>query len=304
MRFGYFSRVCVLLTMMPLLPLKAAEFKHSVNRLSAPVLVADVLRLPADSPVAELAWPEHLHGWVSQQDITQWLAKEGNEKQLGDWQGSRKAWVEWCYEMDFDHINAGIEAAHKIAGELENVQVNDIRFAKQAMPCFSHKIVNVAWSDFSIRNHESATIRGEFLLANGTKKMTQIDFEARVLASVFVLQEAATKQTAWSALELVQTLHPWRANQVFPSAKFSSYRLTKSLRKGQVISFGDLELIPDVSAGEEVKVQVKHGSITISTKAKVMTSGNVGDMVKVKIENSGTLSDAIVLAKGVVNVAV
>jgi flagella basal body P-ring formation protein FlgA len=87
-----------------------------------------------------------------------------------------------------------------------------------------------------------------------------------------------------------------------PIGKFndlSEYRAKINIRKGVILLESMVEKIPAVKAGDEVNVEFKDGSVSISFTAKAREDGRIGEAIKIetkdrklftaKVKNAGTV---------------
>lgn len=83
----------------------------------------------------------------------------------------------------------------------------------------------------------------------------------------------------------------------------SNERLKRGVHAGWPVLKGDFESIPDVDKNTRVIVHVRYGAIQMQTVATALQPGDVGDAVSVLVEGAHSPVQALVEAKGVVDIA-
>jgi len=82
----------------------------------------------------------------------------------------------------------------------------------------------------------------------------------------------------------------------------SPTRVTKALKKGQVLMRGQLSPRGMVFRGDSVKLMLTDGGLTIEARATAEQDGNIGQFVKVRPETSVAAVTGLIVAPGVVKV--
>jgi flagella basal body P-ring formation protein FlgA len=78
----------------------------------------------------------------------------------------------------------------------------------------------------------------------------------------------------------------------------AGYRLRAPISAGHVLVMQDLETIPVVLAGDQVRVAVVSGALTIAVDGLARSSGGVGDKVRVELPGQHRNLQALVTAPG------
>ena len=287
---------------------QAASFQRSVNRLHIPANLTDVVhfseaelqQLPPE--VQALLWPEQLHGWVERAHIETWLSESLNQPIHLQWQGVRKAWVQRCFPLEFNHFSD--ELNNKIHQTLpEYLQVESVALNSGSIPCIDSPFSSVQVNQ--IAGYRPNQIKATLMLntAKGAQEI-EANLEAVINAKGLRTLQNAEKGTHAIELDLEMVLIPWKGEAMLTKQALDNKQLAKTLNKGALLTQSNVSLIPLVAQGEKVKVQLAHGSIHISTHARALTAGDLGDEINIQVKDSPRVSKAIVIAKGVVNVSV
>ena len=78
----------------------------------------------------------------------------------------------------------------------------------------------------------------------------------------------------------------------------AGYRLRTPVPIGHVLVMQDLETIPVIMAGDQVRAELVSGTLTIAVDALARTSGAVGDKVRLEMPSSHKNVQAVVLGPG------
>jgi flagella basal body P-ring formation protein FlgA len=73
----------------------------------------------------------------------------------------------------------------------------------------------------------------------------------------------------------------------------------RRLTPGDVIRYSDIQMVPQINAGETVKLTVKRGSITLTVDMTALEDGYIGDRVELRNDESGETVMATVAGVGV-----
>ncbi|MEW6049860.1 MAG: flagellar basal body P-ring formation chaperone FlgA [Candidatus Zixiibacteriota bacterium] len=84
--------------------------------------------------------------------------------------------------------------------------------------------------------------------------------------------------------------------------ELSGRRLSRALGKGQIITAGALEPIPDIEVGREVAIVCTDGAITVTASGQALQKGRAGEYVRVKNRTSGKIVVAKVIDQTTVTV--
>lgn len=72
-------------------------------------------------------------------------------------------------------------------------------------------------------------------------------------------------------------------------------RSKRNLRKGQILTTGAVEPVPDIEVGDEVTISYDDGVCSVSAPGQVLQTGWVGESVRVKNKASGKIVQARVV---------
>jgi len=86
-----------------------------------------------------------------------------------------------------------------------------------------------------------------------------------------------------------------REQAVSDPARLAGCRSKRNLRKGQILTTGAVEPIPDIEVGDEVSIVYDDGVCAITAPGTVLQTGWTGEMVRVKNKASGKIVQARVV---------
>ncbi|UAA37598.1 flagellar basal body P-ring formation protein FlgA [Paraneptunicella aestuarii] len=300
---------CMALSVFTLsLSAQAMSFQKSINRLQAPVMVTDVLQLQASerdlwpNDVLNTEWPESLQGWVTQEQVVEWAKTKGVTTESLTWKGIKKSWLQWCYPVSLTDSQAMI--SQEIQSSLPGYLIlNSLQVDERTIPCIEEQAKGVRVVNVSTPGHEGIEVQLSIETSSGTYDAAA-QYDAQFSAKALKLNAKAAMNTPLNKLDLSHVRVPWRGDKLITESELEKYQLVKQLSKGYLLSHRDVIPIPLVAQGEWVKVTLSHGAIQISTQGVAMSSGNHGEEISVKVQDSPRTSKATVVAKGVVNVSV
>jgi flagella basal body P-ring formation protein FlgA len=279
------------------------SFVSSVNRLIAPIKFSDVVNVEGHDNMLPLKWPVQYRGWVSRHNIEA-LFNTSTENTF-QWSGAKRVWVDWCHKPDENALqrtfkdNAG-DFLNKIGVITDSLQLTYLG----DFPCVKEKVVAAEWENITLNGVNKLSAKLRLSLQNKQSDISTqwIDFSA--MGNVLVLSKNGKKDDLLSNLGLKKVISKWNVKQVTLPINEKSYRLKKKVASGQVITKGDIELIPDVEIGDTVNVIVESGKFFITTKGLSTTNGRIGDSVFIRIEGSHKITEAVVISEGMVRVYV
>ena len=76
------------------------------------------------------------------------------------------------------------------------------------------------------------------------------------------------------------------------------FRLRAALPPGHILTQADLESIPVILAGDQVRLEVVNGSLTIAVETLARSNGAVGDKVRLELPSSHKAIQAVVTGPG------
>ncbi|RKX26765.1 MAG: flagella basal body P-ring formation protein FlgA, partial [Candidatus Zixiibacteriota bacterium] len=80
------------------------------------------------------------------------------------------------------------------------------------------------------------------------------------------------------------------------------YRSKRNLRKGDILTTGDMESVPDIEVGGEVTIVYNDGLCEVRVPGKVLQTGRSGETVRIKNKASGKIVSARVVDSRIVSV--
>ncbi len=286
----------------------AVGFHRSIYRLQMPINVADVLlfntqeksELPPE--LLSQPWPETMHGWVDQKQVSSWLSKFHEQPSTFHWTGVKKAWVKWCYLLPV--ADWEVKSQEKIHRALpQYLTAKTLNLDVSSLPCLSSPVSSVQIN--SVMEPRPSHIRVQLLVETSEGIQEHIvQFNASLVATGLQLMERAENGSHVRQLELINKSIPWRGQKLLTRSEINDFQLSRQRNEGAVLTHRDVTPIPLVAQGQQVKVNLLHGAIQISTEARALAAGNLGEEINIKVQNSPKISKAIIVAKGVVNVSV
>jgi len=86
-----------------------------------------------------------------------------------------------------------------------------------------------------------------------------------------------------------------REQAISDPGQLEGYRSKRNLRKGQILTTGAVEPVPDIEVGNEVTIVYDNGVCAISAPGTVLQTGWIGRTVRVKNKASGKIVQARVV---------
>jgi hypothetical protein len=290
------------------LHLYAIEFVKPIIRLKAPVYLSDVVRVDKyeSSRLDHILVPFELQGWITQQSIDDVL-REHTPELVEPWTGRSRVWFEQCYQPNVVNFNQKVEK--ETSNFLRNKKLFLIeaeKISSTEIPCIQNRLASedVVITDLELLNHN--TIKGTVklnMVNNETFSQKLIwRFDAEIEG--VVLTEKAIRNSGLDTLKVSTKRVRWTNKELTLADMNSTYQLKKNLPRNTTLKLSHIRVISDVEVGNVLKVIVVNGPVEVTAIAKAVTAGNIGDNIKIKVQNSKTISQATIIAKGVVHVSV
>jgi flagella basal body P-ring formation protein FlgA len=118
----------------------------------------------------------------------------------------------------------------------------------------------------------------------------QVSLNIRKFVRVLVTQDNLTRHDLPKADKLAlqrMDITSISEQPVQSVESLAGYRLKRNIGKGQILTFGAVELIPDIEVGGEVTIVCQEGLLKITVPGEAIQSGSAGDLVKVRNRASG-----------------
>jgi len=77
-----------------------------------------------------------------------------------------------------------------------------------------------------------------------------------------------------------------REKPITSATSLADMRTRRNLRRGDILTSGDIEPIPDIESGRDVTIVYSSGLCRITTEGRTLQSGMAGEYVKVKNKSS------------------
>lgn len=300
MKISYFLLLACLL--LPALSNASdVRFIQSVNRLTAPAMLVDVIDTES-AALTTLAWPSELTGWVTQQQITHWLNNQRADSVKLTWSGRNKTWVSLCFPIKESELRDSVTSELSAQLAKKHVVLEQLMFEK--LPCANSPEYSVRFVSLKRLGQRNAIAK--FTVLSDEKSTSDIDVTLRYSAMINVLElnHSVAKFDAVNKSNFSIVKQLWTGKELPAEAVLTRHEFKKSMRKGHAVMLSDIQLKNAVTQGQMVKVMVTNGPVVIEAKGRAMTSANEGEQIKVKVNGSNSLSNAVVVAEGEVHVSV
>ncbi len=126
----------------------------------------------------------------------------------------------------------------------------------------------------------------------------QVRMKIRKFADVLVILENVHRSQSITAeqLELKRMeITNLRERPVTDLSKLDGLRAGRNLKRGRILTAGDLEVIPDIENGRDVSIVYTDGLCRISAEGRSLQSGIAGEYIKVRNKASGKVIMARVI---------
>ena len=128
--------------------------------------------------------------------------------------------------------------------------------------------------------------------------MIRVDLEGKWVGQLLRARGALARKTVPDADQFEQVpfegAPPAGALSEWPAG----YRLRSPVAPGHLLTMQDLEPIPVVAAGEQVRLEVVSGSLTIALEALARSGGAVGEKIRLEMPTSHKNVQAVVTGPG------
>lgn len=284
---------------------EAISFKKSVNRLTAPVMIGDVISFGEKQVHEIVQWPEELRGWVSQSQVSDWAVENDIGWSTKNWTGPAKVWIEWCFVADENTLSALIRTEVVSLLNEKKLQLKSLNnLSVKDLPCASDAIVKHKILEAKIVTSNVIEVDVEITLKGNRKEVKTLPVKYSAIINALRLKNSSPKFLALSINQFIPEHVVWTGRELSADKSLENMRLVKSLKEKTILKESHIERVPDIPVGQKVKVVVVNGAVNVATKGHAVTSGNIGEKIKVRVTGTNIASDALVVAKGVVNVSV
>lgn len=302
-----FALLVSLLSVGLVMAQEVMKFKAPVIRDSAPILLGDVVVSEGlSSEALAIPLPNEMQGWVTQERIGAWLQHRLSLAQAPQWKGTKKVWLDACHIVDEKQFMVPLKRA--LAAEVAplELQIHKLNFKEKDRKTLCFNEVVSAINITEIKPLRGINVRTKLSLefASGHVVDKTMFFELDAMIETLVSQSELASGTPLRMSMFSSSMRPWKGEVPLHHTQLDGLKLTKRLSTGNELSDKHVASIEMVESGQTVKVNVQHGAISIQTKGLAVSSGNHGDWIKVRVEGSRVVSQAKVVAKGVVNVSV
>lgn len=277
-------------------------FRHTKLELHYPFQSEDALQIPEGVEFSAM-WPEQLSGWVSSEQVLNWLHQQGVTQNL-TWKGAKKIWVQLCYGPDVKQVMQGVRAQLSQALKVQGLKLDSVTVANSSFePCYRHKVSSSRASAVTLVSSRWFKFRLEHSLENGAILREQPMLAYQALVNAAVAKRNLAAKHLLTADDLKYQWMPWTGLEWQAQWQHNS-ELVQKVKAGETLVEGVLQRVFDVMPGQKIKVRLKHGAIQIESRAVAKERGNKGQWINILVEGSNKLSRALVMEKGVVHVSV
>lgn len=280
---------------------QSLTFKQSVMEIVPPVSAAEILSGGLSASVKNKDWPEELSGWVSKEQVMTWLA-DVDKQHIYQWSGQSSAWIRKCYQPNAQKVDGLMQQALVKELNLKALYLSSYRdISAEKRSCFQSQPDHSSVVGVTIWKGTRAVIEIEHHI-QGNK----IHRESRKLRLVSMIDGWVSQQTINKGTELTQQQFvmqriPYTGIEL---GEFSPLMSSRFIPANQVLTEEFAEALLPVMSGQQVKVWLKHKGIEITAKAIALDKGNIGQVVRVRMQGVSGVSKGIVAGKGRVHVSV
>ncbi|MCB2210550.1 flagellar basal body P-ring formation chaperone FlgA [bacterium] len=91
----------------------------------------------------------------------------------------------------------------------------------------------------------------------------------------------------WERREVTEIRHPWpESPDAFTEARL---RARRSMNPGDVLTWPDVEVEPEVCRGDQVNLLLQRGAVTLETEGVALQDGRTGETIRVEQQELGSL---------------
>ncbi|MDX9858166.1 MAG: flagellar basal body P-ring formation chaperone FlgA [candidate division Zixibacteria bacterium] len=140
---------------------------------------------------------------------------------------------------------------------------------------------------------------------NGTTETVQVRLRIRKFADVVVADDRMSRFDVLSPERLrvertdITTL---REQPLTSTESVAGLRAARNIRRGDILTTGSVEPIPDIEAGRDVTIVYQDGPCTITAMGKALERGCRGETVRVRNVSSGKVITAEIIDNSSVTV--
>jgi flagella basal body P-ring formation protein FlgA len=137
--------------------------------------------------------------------------------------------------------------------------------------------------------------------ASGSVGSVPVWFSVQAFRSVLVTQRSRSAREVIGADELTveeRDVAPFSDIPLAVDSNLARMRMRRAVITGHVLLKGDIEETPPVLRGQEVAVEVKHGTVAIETRAVALREARLGESVKLQNPTSHETYVAQVVGEG------
>lgn len=157
------------------------------------------------------------------------------------------------------------------------------------------------------KDHPRGVVLMQVDVLDGLRLVRRIPLSLRVMpfAWVPVLKAdtdrgrvATADNIQWARREVTDVRNAWPES---PGDLFSSpYRFRRTMHEGAVLTWADVEAVPDVLRGQPVTIIAQQGRVEVSTTGIAMEDGSRGEQVRVKNPEYNRILEGRVQDRGTV----
>ncbi len=129
----------------------------------------------------------------------------------------------------------------------------------------------------------SVTVDGE-VLESGQVRMRIKKYESVLVLTDRIRRHETLGPEKFALKEMDVT--SLREKPITSATSLADMRTRRNLRRGDILTSGDIEPIPDIESGRDVTIVYSSGLCRITTEGRTLQSGMAGEYVKVKNKSS------------------
>lgn len=164
------------------------------------------------------------------------------------------------------------------------------------------KTKQVAPGEFSLKPLTRKFPKGFFtIMATITRdgreiESRQVRLRIKHFAEVLVTQDRMNRATPLSQMQTKskrRDITDLRERPLVNESELVGFQARRNLKRGEILTTGDIEPIPDVENGREVSIVYNDGGCHVTAPGRVLQKGSVGEYVKVK----NTATNKVIVAR-------
>ncbi|MFH1687354.1 MAG: flagellar basal body P-ring formation chaperone FlgA [bacterium] len=180
----------------------------------------------------------------------------------------------------------------------------DLNSAQYEIEILSNPLVTeqVSPGEFSLKPLTQKSPAGLFsIMATITRdgqevESRQVRLRIKLLGEVLVVQDRVNRSMPMSQVQTElarRDVTELKERPIVDRAELVGYQSRRNLQRGEILTAGDIELIPDVVNGNDVEIVYVDGFCRVTAPGRVLEKGSIGDHIRVK----NTATNKVIVAR-------